>query len=103
MEIKIEDTEDEEPSVTAKKKSRRGKKQIRLGKRDRTAEKERLENEKQRNRTSPDLEKAFHTLEKVLPNDEKQPQASGVLAAVVEVPAPPAEDEGSMSRSSVII
>ena len=103
MEIKVEDTEDEEPSVTAKKKSRRGNKQFRLGKRDRTAEKERLEKEKQRNQTSPDLEKAFHTLEKVLPNVEKQHQASGVLETVVEIQAPPAEDEGSMSRSSLVL
>ena len=72
-------------------------------KRDRTAEKESLEKEKQRNRTSPDLEKAFHTLEKVLPNVEKQPQASGVLETVVEIQAPPAEDEGSMSRSSIVL
>ena len=46
VEIKVEDTEDEEPSVTAKKKSRRCKKQFRLGKLDRTPEKEGLENEK---------------------------------------------------------
>ena len=103
VEIKVEDTEDEEPSVTAKKKSHRGKKQFRLGKRDRTAEKERLEKEKQRNQTPPDLEEAFHTLEKVLPNVEEQLHASGVLATVVEVPAPPTEDERSMSLSSVIL
>ena len=56
MEIKVEDSEDEKPSVIAKKKSRRCKTQFRLGKRDRAAEKDRLEKEKQRNQASSDLE-----------------------------------------------
>ena len=76
VEIKVEDSEDEKPSVIAKKKSRRGKRQFRLGKRDRAAEKERLEKEKR--------------------DQEKRDQASSEL----EVPMPSADDEGSMSRMS---
>ena len=75
VDIKIEDSEDDKPSVIAKKKSRRGNKQFRLGKRDRAAEKDRLEKEKQRNQASSDL----------------------------EVPMPSADDEGSMSRCTVLL
>ena len=76
MEIKIEDSEDDKPSVIANKKSRRGKRRFRFGKRDRAAEKEKLEKEKR--------------------DEEKRDQASSEL----EVPMPSADDEGSMSRMS---
>ena len=101
MEIKVEDTEDEKPSVSAKKKPRRGKQQIRLGISDRTAEKERQEKERQRNQTSP--EEALQTLEEVLQIAEELHQTSEDLPTVVEVPAPPSGDEGSMSRSSSLL
>ena len=101
MEIKVEDTEDEKPSVSAKKKSRRGKQLIRPGIRDRKTEKERQQKERQRNQTSP--EEALQTLEEVLQIAEEQLQTSEDVPAVVEVPAPPSCDEGSMSRSSSLL
>ena len=55
VEIKIEDSEDETPSVIAKQKSRRCKIQFRLGKRDRAAETERFEKET-REQASSELE-----------------------------------------------
>ena len=66
---------------------------------DRKAEKERQEKERQRNQTSP--EEALQTLEEVLQIAEEQLQTSEDLPTVVEVPAPPSGDEGSMSRSSM--
>ena len=72
--IKIEDSEDDKPSGVAKKKSRRGKPRFRLCKRDRAIEKEKR-----------DL--------------EKRDQASSAL----EVPLPTADDEGSMSRCTVLL
>ena len=71
-------------------------KQIRPGVRARNVEKER-----QRDRTSP--EEALQTLEEVLQIAEEQHQTSEDLPAVVEVPAPPSGDEGSMSRSSSLL
>ena len=101
MEIKVEDTEDTKHSVNAKNKSRRGKNQYRPRIRDRKAEKERLEKGTQRNHTSP--EEALRTPEEVLQIAEEQLQTSEDLPTVVEVPAPPSGDEGSMSRSSLLL